>query len=121
MKNKNLTSFDDHLNAEYGKIGTPTRDRYEEGYRKFEAKVLAEMASTPAKKRGGPRPSAGRKLRNPSVGKRLKRAISLRPDLDLLIANDRSGLIEKALEQYFQTHLAVAAASPVVANAAANF
>jgi len=33
--NKNLTSFADHLDKQYGKLGTPTRENYEEGFETF--------------------------------------------------------------------------------------
>ena len=34
QKNK-LVSWDDHLDKKYGKIGTPTRDKYEDGFENF--------------------------------------------------------------------------------------
>ena len=33
--NKNLTSFADHLDKQYGKLGTPMRENYEEGFETF--------------------------------------------------------------------------------------
>lgn len=40
----NLTSFDDHLDQEYGKIGTPNRDKFEEGYEAFKLGALIQEA-----------------------------------------------------------------------------
>jgi len=37
---KNLTSFADQLDLEYGKLGTETRDKYEDGFEEFKHKVL---------------------------------------------------------------------------------
>jgi len=34
-KNKNLKSFDEHLEEEYGKKGTKLRDEYETGFEAF--------------------------------------------------------------------------------------
>ena len=31
-KNNNLTSFKDHLDQQYGKRGTPEREKFEEGF-----------------------------------------------------------------------------------------
>jgi HTH-type transcriptional regulator / antitoxin HipB len=42
QKNKNLTSWDDHLDEKYGKIGTPTRDKYEQGFEAFKIGVLIQ-------------------------------------------------------------------------------
>lgn len=54
------------------------------------------------KKRGGLRENAGgRPLQNPEKGKRVKRAITLRPDHDEKITSNRSAIIEAALELYF--------------------
>jgi len=44
QKNKNLTSWDDHLDEKYGKIGTPTRDKYEQGFEAFKLGVLIQEA-----------------------------------------------------------------------------
>lgn len=33
--NNNLTSFDDHLDQQYGKEGTPEREKFEEGFEAF--------------------------------------------------------------------------------------
>lgn len=60
-------------------------------------------------KHGGARLGAGKKPRDPELGRRLKRAITLRPDLDALISHDRSGIIEKALEAYLKNVPGVAA------------
>ena len=38
--NRNITSFRDHLDAEYGKEGTKTRDQYEAGFEAFKLGVL---------------------------------------------------------------------------------
>ena len=42
MKNNSLTSFRDHLDQEYGKIGTKTRTEYEEGFEAFKLGVLLQ-------------------------------------------------------------------------------
>ena len=41
-KNNNLTSFGDHLDEEYGKIGTETRDKYEQEYEAFKLGVMLQ-------------------------------------------------------------------------------
>lgn len=41
-KNKNLTSFTDHLEKQYGKIGTAKRDAYEQGFEAFKLGVLIQ-------------------------------------------------------------------------------
>jgi DNA-binding XRE family transcriptional regulator len=41
-KNKNLTSFTDHLDKQYGKIGTEKRDDYEQGFEAFKLGVLIQ-------------------------------------------------------------------------------
>jgi HTH-type transcriptional regulator / antitoxin HipB len=41
MKTKNLTSFSDHLDLQYGKRGTETREKYEEGF------VLFKLGAMP--------------------------------------------------------------------------
>jgi len=41
-KNKNLTSFTDHLDKQYGKIGTAKRDAYEQGFEAFKLGVLIQ-------------------------------------------------------------------------------
>jgi len=38
--NKNLTSFTDHLNQQYGEIGTEERDKFEEGFEAFRLGVM---------------------------------------------------------------------------------
>ena len=46
-KNKessNLTSWDDHLDKKYGKVGTPSRDKYEEEFEAFKISVLIQEA-----------------------------------------------------------------------------
>ncbi len=40
----NLTSWDDHLNQKYGKIGTPTREKYEQEFEAFKIGVLIQEA-----------------------------------------------------------------------------
>ena len=40
----NLVSWDDHLDKKYGKIGSPTRDTYEEGFENFRIGVLIQEA-----------------------------------------------------------------------------
>lgn len=47
--NKNLTSFADHLDSQYGKRGTETREKYEEG---FEAFKLGAMLQELRKEQG---------------------------------------------------------------------
>ena len=39
-----LVSWDDHLDKKYGKIGTPSRDKYEEGFENFKIGVLIQEA-----------------------------------------------------------------------------
>ncbi len=41
-KNKNLTSFADHLDAQYGKRGTAKREAYEQGFEVFKLGVLIQ-------------------------------------------------------------------------------
>ncbi len=38
--NNNLTSFEDHLDKQYGKIGTPEREKFEEGFEAFKLGVM---------------------------------------------------------------------------------
>jgi len=40
----NLVSWDDHLDKKYGKIGTPSREKYEEGYENFKIGILIQEA-----------------------------------------------------------------------------
>lgn len=40
--NKNLTSFSDHLDKQYGKRGTETREQYEEGFETFKLGVMLQ-------------------------------------------------------------------------------
>lgn len=40
--NKNLTSFADHLDEQYGKRGTEERERFEEGYDAFRLGVMLQ-------------------------------------------------------------------------------
>lgn len=41
-KNKNLTSFVDHLDTQYGKRGTTKREDYEQGFEAFKLGVLIQ-------------------------------------------------------------------------------
>ncbi len=41
-KTNNLTSFTDHLDEQYGKTGTTTRDKYEEGFEAFKLGVMLQ-------------------------------------------------------------------------------
>ena len=43
-KNKNLTSFDDHLDQQYGKKGTPKREIFEQEFEAFKIGVLIQEA-----------------------------------------------------------------------------
>jgi HTH-type transcriptional regulator / antitoxin HipB len=40
--NNNLTSFEDHLDQQYGKRGTPKRERFEEGFEAFKLGVMIQ-------------------------------------------------------------------------------
>ncbi len=40
--NKHLTSFADHLDNQYGKKGSPTREKYEEGFEAFKLGVMLQ-------------------------------------------------------------------------------
>ncbi len=40
----NLKSWDDHLDSKYGKSGTSTREKYEEGFESFKIGVLLQEA-----------------------------------------------------------------------------
>ena len=40
----NLTSWDDHLDNKYGKLGTPTREKYEQEFEAFKIGVLIQEA-----------------------------------------------------------------------------
>ena len=43
MKTKNnITTFEEFLNLEYGKIGTPKRDKYEQGFEAFKLGVMLQ-------------------------------------------------------------------------------
>jgi DNA-binding XRE family transcriptional regulator len=44
QNNSNLTSWDDHLDKKYGKIETPSRDKYEEEFEAFKIGVLIQEA-----------------------------------------------------------------------------
>jgi DNA-binding XRE family transcriptional regulator len=46
MKNEKtkLISWDDHINEKYGKPGTPSREKYEEGFEAFKIGVLIKEA-----------------------------------------------------------------------------
>jgi len=41
-KKNNLTSFSDHLNEQYGKIGSPSREIYEQEFEAFKLGVLIQ-------------------------------------------------------------------------------
>jgi DNA-binding XRE family transcriptional regulator len=41
-ENNNLTSFADHLDAEYGKLGTPSRENYEQEFETFKLGVMLQ-------------------------------------------------------------------------------
>ena len=43
-QNNNLSSWDDHLNKKYGKVGTPSRGKYEEEFEAFKIGVLIQEA-----------------------------------------------------------------------------
>lgn len=43
-KNKNLTSFDEHLDHEYGPIGSPSRDKFEKEAEEFVLGVMLKEA-----------------------------------------------------------------------------
>jgi DNA-binding XRE family transcriptional regulator len=40
--NKNLTSFADHLDEQYGKTGTEERERFEEGFESFKLGLMLQ-------------------------------------------------------------------------------
>ena len=43
MKTKNkITTFNEHLDREYGKIGTPARDKYEQEFEAFKLGVMLQ-------------------------------------------------------------------------------
>jgi HTH-type transcriptional regulator / antitoxin HipB len=44
QKNKNLTSWDDHLDQKYGETGTQTREKYELEFESFKLGVLIQEA-----------------------------------------------------------------------------
>jgi HTH-type transcriptional regulator / antitoxin HipB len=44
MQENNLVSWDDHLDKKYGKLGTPTRDKYEEEFENFKIGLLIQEA-----------------------------------------------------------------------------
>ncbi|HRZ42075.1 MAG TPA: helix-turn-helix transcriptional regulator [Bacteroidales bacterium] len=41
-ENKHLTSFQDHLDAQYGLRGTPGREKFEEGFEAFRLGVMLQ-------------------------------------------------------------------------------
>lgn len=43
-KTTKLVSWDDHIDEKHGKIGTPTRDKYEEEFEAFKIGVLIQEA-----------------------------------------------------------------------------
>jgi HTH-type transcriptional regulator / antitoxin HipB len=44
QKNKNLTSWDDHLDQKYGETGSQTREKYEQEFESFKLGVLIQEA-----------------------------------------------------------------------------
>jgi DNA-binding XRE family transcriptional regulator len=44
QKNKNLTSWDNHLDHKYGKTGTQTREKYEQEFESFKLGILIQEA-----------------------------------------------------------------------------
>lgn len=46
MKSNNLTWFKDHLDKEYGEVGTKSRTEYEEGFEAFKLGVLLQDLRT---------------------------------------------------------------------------
>ncbi len=42
ITDNNLTSFEDHLDQQYGKIGTPKREKFEEGFEAFKLGVMIQ-------------------------------------------------------------------------------
>ena len=42
QQNNNLTSFDDHLDQQYGKRGNPEREMFEEGFEAFRLGVMIQ-------------------------------------------------------------------------------
>lgn len=42
MNKNKITTFDQHLDKEYGKKGTPKRDEFEEGYEAFKLGVMIQ-------------------------------------------------------------------------------
>ena len=43
-ENRNITSWDDHLDGKYGKSGTHSREKYEEEFEAFKIGVLIQEA-----------------------------------------------------------------------------
>ena len=43
-RNKNIVSWDEHLDKKYGRTGTPERDKYEEAFEAFKIGVLIQKA-----------------------------------------------------------------------------
>lgn len=41
-ENRNLTSFEDHLDQQYGNRGTPEREKFEEGFEAFRLGVMIQ-------------------------------------------------------------------------------
>jgi HTH-type transcriptional regulator / antitoxin HipB len=41
-KKNNLTSFTEHLEQQYGKVGTPERDKFEEGFEAFRLGIMIQ-------------------------------------------------------------------------------
>jgi DNA-binding XRE family transcriptional regulator len=43
QKNSNLTSFEDHLDQQYGKKGNPEREMFEEGFEAFKLGIMIQQ------------------------------------------------------------------------------
>ena len=44
MKKKNLTTYEDHLDKQYGKRGSKKREEYESGFESFKLGVMIRQA-----------------------------------------------------------------------------
>jgi len=45
-KNQNLKSFDQHIDEQYGVLGTKQRDKFEEGYEAFKLGIMLQELRT---------------------------------------------------------------------------
>jgi len=43
MKGNNFTSFDEFIEKDYGKRGTPDREKFERGYENFKRRLLLKQ------------------------------------------------------------------------------